>query len=748
MVPCPPYRGTRFFHFYCNLAHPYGVILRPCKMRKTIIGLWLFWLLSSFLFAGEKRVFYLSPEGSDENPGTEEAPFLTLEKARHAVREARKDTHPTEIIVYLRGGRYEISQTEVFTLEDSGSQTLAVTYAAYPGETPLLSGGKEVMKWEKPAEAIPGLPEKAVGKVLVAEVDSGFKVLFDAEGILPRARSERFIVGEHGGRDRVPIPASHMKDWSNPAGMDVHVRPHHAWVLNILPVTALNFKQRTLYTSIDSSYVIRPLHFLKDVPNCWVENAIEELDEEGEWVLDQKAGKLYLWPRNDTPVYYPQVEEIIRLEGGIDLNGSTDTPLKNIHFRGLTFLHGDRYEIGKKETGLQHDWDIFDKGNALLRFRGTEQCSIKWCHFLHSGSGAIRVDLHGVKNEISENRINHIGGGGILLSGYGPGKKDVNRENRVYNNHIHHVGEIYWHSPGIMLWQSGKNKVQNNLIHHTGYTAIIISGFMEDFFRRGGRELVRTVRWHEVGSKKEAPRSWEESLPYLHTRDNLIEGNEIHHVMEKMGDGNGIYIRGAGAGNIIRRNYLHHLITPMIMQAAIRTDGGQRGTLITENIIYKCMSQGALIKLDNHFNNNIIADVISPPRGYYLSLREGPMTGAEIQRNIFYSSGDFPVEDFINELPGKFKGKTEDRRGRALARAIDTEMDYNLYYAERNPERAAETLKKHQEGGVEINSAIGDPMFKDLATGDFSLHPDSPALKLGFRQIQMENIGLQGEMKK
>jgi hypothetical protein len=46
--------------------------------------------------------------------------------------------------------------------------------------------------------------------------------------------------------------------------------------------------------------------------------------------------------------------------------------------------------------------------------------------------------------------------------------------------------------------------------------------------------------------------------------------------MEKLGDGNGIYIRGAGAGNVIRRNYVHHLVAPMHMQAAIRTDGGQR----------------------------------------------------------------------------------------------------------------------------------------------------------------------------
>ena len=97
---------------------------------------------------------------------------------------------------------------------------------------------------------------------------------------------------------------------------------------------------------------------------------------------------------------------------------------------------------------------MLDKDNALLRFRGTENCMIETCHFLHSGSGAIRVDLHGMGNTISNNHIEHLGGGGILLCGYGPGTKDVNKNNLVYNNHIHHVGEVYWHSPGIFIWQS------------------------------------------------------------------------------------------------------------------------------------------------------------------------------------------------------------------------------------------------------------------------------------------------------
>ena len=120
---------------------------------------------------------------------------------------------------------------------------------------------------------------------------------------------------------------------------------------------------------------------------------------------------------------------------------------------------------------------------------------------------------------------------------------------------------------------------------------------MSHFFTRNDRELGRTIRRHEIGALPRSP-NWVDVLPYLHSHDNLIEYNEIHHAMEKLGDGNGIYIRGAGSGNVIRRNYIHHLITPMIMQAAIRTDGGQRDTFITENLIYKCTSQGILMKLN------------------------------------------------------------------------------------------------------------------------------------------------------
>ena len=97
------------------------------------------------------------------------------------------------------------------------------------------------------------------------------------------------------------------------------------------------------------------------------------------------------------------------------------------------------------------------------------------------------------------------------------------------------------------------------------------------------------------------------------------------------------------------------------------------------------------LKLNNRFENNIIADVIAP-RGTYLKIVEGPMKGASNKRNIFYSS----LADctFISE-PGAGTGRVgEDRRGRVAARMKDIESDHNIYYCKADRSLGEETLEK------------------------------------------------------
>ena len=694
-----------------------------------------------------KADFYVSANGSDEWSGTlaslaageTDGPFATLERARDAVRDLKK-SKSTDIVVLVREGTYQLKKAVVFGLEDSGARDSTITYAAYPGEKPVFSSGREIKGFEKVTGKLPGLPAAAQGNVWVADVSRRFFTLYDADGLLPRARSAGFIPPKRGSRNTLHFPEGRLKNWPNLEDVEIAVRPHHAWILNVLPLVSVDEESRIARTAIDATYAMNRLHFLKETESCWVENVLEELDEPGEWVLNTKEGKLYLWPRGESPVMAPQFTELIRVEGEIDKGGPKDVPVRNLCFRGLTFMHGERYQLSNDDAGLQHDWDMFDKANALVRLRGTENCTIEQCHFTHSGSGAIRVDLHGQQNKISGNLIEQMGGAGILLCGYGPGTKDVNRNNLVYNNHIHHTGRIYSHSPGIMLWQSGENRVANNLIHHTPYTGIILSGVMTHFFGKSdARELVRTIRWHEVG-RHPGERTSEQVRPLLHTHDNLIEYNEIHHAMERLGDGNGIYIRGAGASNVIRRNYIHHLLARTRMQAAIRTDGGQRDSLIAENLIHRCTSQGIILKLNNRCENNIVADIIAPPRGYYLAVREGPMTGATIKRNIFYSSSETCT--FIDELPPGQGRTAEDRRGRRLARFKDADTDYNIYYCSADRTLGKAMLKKHQNDGVDAHSLAVDPLFVDPENGDFRFKPESPALKMGIVPIDLSKIGL------
>lgn len=89
---------------------------------------------------------YVSPSGSDMNPGTKAAPLATLAAARDAARTIKKLGEPLTIL--LCGGTYYLPETLVLGPEDSGTQQGPIVYAACPGETVIVSGGQRLdLKW-------------------------------------------------------------------------------------------------------------------------------------------------------------------------------------------------------------------------------------------------------------------------------------------------------------------------------------------------------------------------------------------------------------------------------------------------------------------------------------------------------------------------------------------------------------------------------------------------------------------------
>ncbi|MCF7849159.1 MAG: right-handed parallel beta-helix repeat-containing protein, partial [Kiritimatiellales bacterium] len=450
----------------------------------------------------------------EPNADKTDGPFVSLERARNAVREIKRDTPSQNITVLIREGTYCLDRTLSFGLADSAAAGCLITYAAHPGEKPVFSSDMGIGPWKKiPAGAAKRLPASAQGQVWMADLPVGlerFCTLYEGETRLPRARSAGAMPrnGKEASRTRLLFPGGFLRDWTNLDDVEIVVRPKVQFTMNILGLRSVDEKEGVATTACMASYPLTSPEekawalYAKTPRTLWVENVLEVLDQPGEWVADTHARKIYLWPTSNEPgghIVAPRLRELIRVEGGIDFDGAQDSPVRGLVFRGLTFTRGDRDVWTDDDAGLQHDWALYDKGDALLRFRGAEECMVEDCRFMNSGGTAVRLDLHCRENRVSGNEIEHMGGSGILLAGYGPGTKDVSQSNLISNNHIQHSGEIFWHAPGIMVWQSGGNRIANNLIHDLPGMGIVVSGVRPVSFGKNLRECSRTIRRSEVG---------------------------------------------------------------------------------------------------------------------------------------------------------------------------------------------------------------------------------------------------------
>ena len=709
-----------------------------------------------------KLEFYVSVDGNDQAEGSISSPFASIPGAVEAVRGLRESGTNGPVVIYLREGVHRLNRTLVLGMQD-GIQAERVildpekpgagpdhspahlTIAAYPGETPVISAGVPVTGWKK---------LDADGKVWVADIPEGlgrFYTLYDEHGRLDRARGNGFAITKAGDKRTLYFPKGCLKDWDNLEDVEIHVRPKNAWVINMLPLESVNEAAGVAKTGVTATYDLGPLPGWVHNPSGYsviVENVLEVLDEPGEWAVNTLTGKIYLWPSDPAGdgspkgILAPSVCEMIRVEGIIDYEGPKDEAVSGISFEGLIFTHGDRWPWTTDENrlgwGMQHDWDLSDRPTSMLRFRGAEDCQVIACKFVNSGGTGIRLDLHAQRISIRDCEFAHLGEAGIIMGGYGPGTKDVNHHNEVINNHIHHFSEITWHSPGIWAWQSGSNHMAHNYLHHAGYSPILITGRVvpgKPLDAEGGR----TIRRDEIPAEVEenVVRTYDNWLlreKFTHSRYNLLEYNEITHAVKLLTDGNGIYVSGAGTGNIVRYNYLHDNLEHTL-PSSIRCDDDQHETLIYGNVLYNNWGFSSCIasKGKNHIINNFIVAPQTVPNWGYLSLEWYPANGSRISRNIIISNR------------GGGRALSERPRGGDtinMPRLTTTELDSNLYYHPCNEGWMDEHFAMMREVGNEQASLFARPLFVDPAQGDFGFQAASPAIKLGIETLDVSKMGL------
>lgn len=687
----------------------------------------------------ETYYIYVATNGNDQNSGTEKEPIKTITEAKKRV----KDIPVGDILVIFREGTYPIDETILFGLDDGGNENKRITYQAYNGEVPLFSSAKPISNWELVKEnELPDLPSVAEGKIYKAKFPEGVEqilTLYNGTDLMERCHSQMIkqetiheyqrmdslnvsCEGERHLLKRVDFPAGFLKTRENMEDVELRFMPV-PWTMNLLPISHVDEENQVATLKVEAT---TPLCAKPD--GMWVENDIMYLTKEGQYCTNSLKREIYYWGNPlEEDIKTPSVKCYFLIEGQINYDEKVDIPVRNLHFKGLQFAYGmrDTTDVDYKGSGIQHDWEMFDKSNALVRFRGAEECSMKECYFYATSGTALRLDLHCQKIQIKENMFDNIGNMGILLCGYGPGCKDVNKQNIISNNIITRCGEEIWHGHGIFLWQSGENQITHNKIHHSARKAIGLCGVRITILQHPEHlfdEASKTIRWKEINETfLHSEDEFENYLPYLHTRDNDISYNEVYKVLEKIGDGSAVNISGAAEGNIISHNFMHHISTHFA-SSVLRTDDWQRGTTMEYNVIYKSNISGITRKNLNHIRNNFIVDV-NAVNGYirFASYpKEVANFGSQITGNIMYDSqGDI-------KLFGKAYLASS---GACLPQ--DCKIEFNNSYCHQG--------SVDEEADIYSSTNISkDPLFVDIENHDFTFKAPLPNIE----QIDVKEMGI------
>ena len=334
-------------------------------MIKYLLGcLAVCWLTGSALAyrPAAPGEIWVSPSGNDANPGTADAPLATLATALRKAREQRRLGDPSikdGIHIILRGGTYPLTEPVFIRPEDGGTPTSPTVIEAATGEDPVLSGGVSIQHWKKVTTPMPGLPAAAKGKVYVADAPIigghvlSFRQLWVNGKKATRARDAdkddqllRILSVDRQHQEIwIPVPA-HVKLPDQPGQMEMII--HQMWAIAVLriktmervgdrlklhfwePEGPIEFQHPWPAAVMDSA------HQQNGNSAFFLTNALELLDQPGEWYEDLAKGKVYYWPRDgedlsrDT-VTAPVLTTLVRMTGTID------RPVSYVHWKHIGF---------------------------------------------------------------------------------------------------------------------------------------------------------------------------------------------------------------------------------------------------------------------------------------------------------------------------------------------------------------------------------------------------------------------------
>ncbi|HJN15925.1 MAG TPA: right-handed parallel beta-helix repeat-containing protein, partial [Armatimonadota bacterium] len=309
---------------------------------------------------------------------------------------------------------------------------------------------------------------------------------------------------------------------------------------------------------------------------------------------------------------------------------------------------------------------------------------IRGCEVSQVGTYAIELVAGCDGNEIVGNDLTDLGAGGIKVG------HDSFRT-VVSDNEIAHGGRIHHPAVGVWIGHSGHNQIIHNNIHDFYYTGV-------------------SVGWSWGYAESKATHN---DISYNHIYDLG------HWLLSDMG---GIYTLGVSPGTRLTHNLIHDVYAYAYGGWGLYPDEGSTGIVLESNVVYntKTGSFHQHYGRENIVRNNILVDSLLHQ---LQRTREEEHVSFTFEGNIIYwDKGPLLASNWSN---GMFR------------------FDRNVYWnhAGETIDFKGKTFQEWRATGQDTDSVVADPMFVDPENHDYTLKPDSPALKLGFEPIDITKVG-------
>lgn len=642
--------------------------------------------------APEKRVrLYVSPIGNDAWKGTRAKPLASIEGARDAIRALKSEGKAKSgVDVFLREGTYRLDRTVHFTAEDSGAKKAPIVYRAARNEFPIVSGARTLSGW-----TVSEVDGRTVWSTDIPDVRDGnwwFRELFVDGERRPRTRLPETGYYEFTGLiDTVEKPkwsngvqsayfeGDDIKNWKNL--QDVEIVALTRWIEMRMPIAEVDSDKHLVTFGKKSTFRLENTRKDEDFSRYSVENVFEALDQPGEWYLDRPTGKLYYIPREGEA---PNITlfEAPALGRLIDIQGGEKEgeKVENLHFRNLRFRHAEWEFPADKAGSVQAAVDV----PGAIYLKQTKNCSLTGCLIENVGTYGIELGAGCQRNRIVRCTIRDLGAGGVKV-GHGSVRTVVS------DNDIREGGRIYHSGIGVWVGNSGHNRVVHNNIHDFFYTGV-------------------SVGW-----------SW--GYKPTQASGNEIAYNHIYRIGQNvLSDMGAIYTLGVAEGSRLHHNLIHDINCHGFGGWGIYLDEGTTHMLVEDNLVYRAESGGFHIHYgkENTIRNSVFACADDPQ---LQRSRDEEHTSFDFVGNIvYYTQGDL--------LSGTWKND-------------NFTMNRNLYW---NPnlseiEFAGGTFEAWKARGHDKESVIADPLFVNPAADDYRLRPNSPAIEIGFKPLDLSTVG-------